>query len=220
MIPLKPLAALAALVFGLCAAGPAAATSKVFGAPVAERPVVIESTEPKGYSPPRVEDLGGPFTLTDHTGRTVTQDSFEGRWLVLTFGFPGCRESCPVALDSLSKALDLLGPDAARVQTLFVDVSMDRKPDHRAMAQFLSNFHESIVGLGGTRLQVNALIRKYKVRRNYAHTMASAKETGPRIDHSSYVFLIDPQRRTRSYFYHDLPGEQMAEKIRAAVRGG
>lgn len=215
---------LLAAVLGAAAAGlsaaPAAANSKVFGTPVVQEDVLIESTSPKGYRPPVVTELGGPFTMTDHTGATVTQESFPGKWLVLTFGFPGCRESCPIALDSLSRALELMGDDAAKVQTLFVDISMDRKPDHKAMAQFMSNFHESILGLGGTRAQVAGMVRNFKVRREYAHVMVSAKETGPRIDHSSYVFMIDPQRRTRSMFYFDLPAEKMVEHIRKTMAEG
>jgi len=201
----------------LAATLPAHANSKVFGAPLAQEDVLIESTAPKGYRPPVVTELGGPFTMTAHDGATVTEQSFPGQWLVLTFGFPGCRESCPVVLDNLSRALDLMGDDARKVKTLFVDISMDRKPDHKAMAQFVSNFHESIVGLGGTRAQVANMVRNYKVRRSYAHVMVSTKETGPRIDHSSYVFVIDPQRRTRSFFAFDLPAEQMAEHLRQAL---
>lgn len=211
--------ALGAMLLGAWAA-PAAATSKVFGAPVGERDVLIEKTEPKGYRPPDVTQLGGPFSMTAHNGQTITQDSFPGKWIVLTFGFPGCRESCPIALDSLSRALELMGPEADQLQTLFVDISMDRKPDHKAMAQFVSNFHESILGLGGTRAQVFTMVRNYKVRREYGHVMVSDRETGPRIDHSTYVFMIDPQRRTRSYFYHDLPAEKMVEQIRKTIAQG
>ncbi len=201
-------------------AAPASSHSKVFGAPVVQQDALVERTEPKGYRPPDVTTLGGPFALTDPNGRTVTQDSFPGKWILLTFGFPGCRESCPIALDSLSKALELMGPEADAVQTLFVDISMDRKPDHKAMAQFISNFHESVVGLSGTRAQVSAMVRNYKIRREYGHVMVSARETGPRIDHSTFIFMIDPQRRTRSFFYHDLPAEKMVEQIRKTIAQG
>jgi protein SCO1/2 len=217
----RHLAACAAgLLMMLGGAAPASAHSKLFGAPMAEKDAMIERTEPKGYRPPDVKTLGGPFELTDPKGQTVTQDSFPGKWILLTFGFPGCRESCPIALDSLSKALEIMGPEAEALQTLFVDISMDRKPDHKAMAQFVSNFHESIVGLSGTRAQVSAMVRNYKIRREYGHVMVSTRETGPRIDHSTFVFVIDPQRRTRSFFYHDLPAEKMVDHIRKAFAQG
>lgn len=201
-------------------AAPASSHSKVFGAPVTQQDVLIEKTEPKGYRPPDVTTLGGPFSLTGHNGQAVTQDSFPGKWILLTFGFPGCRESCPIALDSLSKALELMGPEVDGVQTLFVDISMDRKPDHKAMAQFVGNFHESIVGLSGTRAQVSGMVRNFKIRREYGHVMVSSRETGPRIDHSTFIFVIDPQRRTRSFFYHDLPAEKMVEQIRKTIAQG
>ncbi|MHB2165335.1 SCO family protein [Alsobacter sp. R-9] len=217
------LATVAMLALSLSAGAlPALAGGSRLGNPVSERTIIIESdtetSDTPQYRPPRVEDLGGPFTMIAHTGETVSQDSYPGKYLVVTFGFPGCRESCPVALDHLSRALEILGPDAGKVQTLFVDISMDRKPDPRAMGQFLSNFHESIVGLVGTRAQVSNMVRNFKVRRQYAHLALSARETGPRIDHSTYVFVIDPQRKTRGYFYHNLAPEQMAEALRAAIK--
>jgi protein SCO1/2 len=162
--------------------------------------------------PPPPQTLGKPFELMDHNGRTVTNASYPGKWLVVFFGFAGCRESCPIGLDAIGTALDALGPNADKVQPLFVDVSMD-EPDLAGLKQFVGNFDPRIIGLTGTRAQTFAVVRDFKVRREYAMMNYSAKETGPRLNHTSYFYLVDPQGVTRAYFYHNLEPEKMAETI-------
>jgi protein SCO1/2 len=166
-----------------------------------------------GYAAPRPGDLGGPFEMVDHTGRAVSDRDLRGGWLALFFGFTGCREACPVGLANIAAAMDMLGPDAERLRPVFVDFSMEA-PDLKGLAQFVSNFHPRLLGMTGTRKQIFNMLRLYKVRRDFVHSVRSAKETGPRIDHTTYVYLIDPEGRTAAYFYHSLPPDEMAAVIR------
>jgi cytochrome oxidase Cu insertion factor (SCO1/SenC/PrrC family) len=167
--------------------------------------------------PPAPQTLGRPFELMDHNGRAVTNASYSGKWLLIFFGFTGCRESCPTGLVNMAAAMDALGPDTDEVQPLFVDVSME-KPDIAGLAQFVSNFHPKLVGLTGTRAQTFAVVRDFKVRREYAMTNYSAKETGPRLNHTSYFYLVDPEGVTRAYFYHNLSPERMALTMRLHLK--
>lgn len=166
--------------------------------------------------PPAPQSLGGPFELMDHTGRPVTQASYPGQWLLINFGFTGCREACPTGLVNMTAALDQLGPHADRIQPLFIDFSME-EPDVQGLAQFVENFHPRLIGLTGTRKQTFDVVRAFKVRREYAMTNYSRKETGPRINHTTYFYLVDPQGVTRAYFYHDLAPEEMAATMRRHV---
>jgi protein SCO1 len=218
MHPLTPAAAV--LAISLAGALPALAHDGHGKAPPPEELVVTHNPDAlgQGYARPDVAQLGGPFMMTDHNGRTVTQASWPGQWLLITFGFPGCRESCPVALDHISKALETMGPDARAIQPLFVDVSLDKTPDIKGMKQFVSNFHDRLVGLTGTRMQSFSMLRHFLVRREYVHMTSSRKETGPRINHTTYIYVVDPANRVRGYFYHDLPPERMEEAIRGFMK--
>lgn len=169
--------------------------------------------------PPSPHTLGKPFELLDHDGKTVTNASYPGKWLVMFFGFTGCRESCPVGLDALGTALDALGAEADKVQPLFVDVSLE-EPDFIGLKQFVSNFHPKLVGLTGTRAQNFTVVRDFKVRREYGRMMMvrGTKETGMRMNHTSYFYLVDPTGVTRAYFLHDLPPEKMAETMGAHLK--
>jgi protein SCO1 len=186
---------------------------KVRGEMVHEQVVVVPSP---GYEPPRPETLGGPFELVDHTGRTVTDKTFRGQWMMLFFGFAGCREVCPVGLDKIGVVLEELGEAASKIQPLFIDLDYEAT-DKLTMAQFVSNFHPRLLGLTGTRAQKHVILRDYKVRRESKHAVSGKRETGHRIDHSSYFYLVDPEGRTRSYFHHALSPTEMTAIVRRLV---
>ena len=59
--------------------------------------------------------VGGPFTLTDQTGKRVTDQDFRGRFMLVFFGFTFCPDVCPTALQVMAAALDKLGPKAERI---------------------------------------------------------------------------------------------------------
>src|SRR5439155_11071246 len=66
--------------------------------------------------------IGGPFTLTSPDGAAVTEQTYRGKWLLVYFGFTSCPDSCPTALLEIAAALEKLGPDADRLQPLFITV--------------------------------------------------------------------------------------------------
>jgi protein SCO1 len=167
--------------------------------------------------PPPPQTLGRPFELMDHHGETVTNASYPGKWLLVFFGFAGCRESCPTGLVNMAAAMDTLGTDADRIQPLFIDVSMD-KPDIVGLSEFVSNFHPKLVGLTGTRAQTFTVVRDFKVRREYAMTNYSPRETGMRLNHTTYFYLVDPEGVTRAYFYHNLEPDEMAKIMRLHLK--
>jgi cytochrome oxidase Cu insertion factor (SCO1/SenC/PrrC family) len=180
---------------------------------ISERQTLVPATN---YVAPDPHSLGGHFELTDHNGRPVEDATFRGRWMLIYFGYAGCREACPVALLTMTQALDAMGRDADQIQPLFIDFSMEG-PDLKGLAQFVSNFHPRILGLAGTRAQTFAAVRQFKVRREFMHGNLSQKETGARIDHTTYFYLVDPDGLTQAYFYHDQPVEAIVADIRQHV---
>jgi cytochrome oxidase Cu insertion factor (SCO1/SenC/PrrC family) len=168
-----------------------------------------------GYEAPPPAALGGPFSLTDHTGRSVSEQTFRGQWMLIFFGFSACREACPTALQNMALVLDALGKDSDKIQPLYVDFDFVA-PDLATLAQFVSNFHPRLLGLTGTRKQMFSIVKEFRVRRDSNHKSKgySQKETGPRINHTTYFYLVGPDGVTRAYFYHNLPAEEMAARIR------
>jgi len=163
-------------------------------------------------NPPAPETLGGAFELQAVDGSKVTEKSYPGQWKLVFFGYPSCREACPTALDRLTLALEKLGPQAEKVRPMFVDISMER-PDPKGVETFVRNFHPSIVSLTGSRAQVFHMVRLFQIRREYGRRNGPT-ETGPRIDHTTLFYLLDPDGRTRSYFHHGLTPDEMTESLR------
>jgi protein SCO1 len=156
--------------------------------------------------------FGGPFALTDHTGRRVTDQDFRGSWLLVQFGYTGCPDLCPLSLDTLARALDLLGPAAAaRVQPLFVTVDPARDTPG-ALAAFVPAFHPRLVGLTGSEPEIRAVAKAYRVHRRKVLT-DPARPDDYLIDHGSFTYLMGPDGRFVTLFPYGTPAERMAEVI-------
>ncbi|MFM8990704.1 MAG: SCO family protein, partial [Alphaproteobacteria bacterium] len=101
--------------------------------------------------------VGGPFSLVDQDGRRVTEASYSGRALAIFFGFTHCPDVCPAALARMEELLDALGPDAARLQPLFVSVDPARDTP-AALKEYVAHFSPRIVALTGTEAEVAAIL--------------------------------------------------------------
>src|SRR5262245_13600282 len=74
----------------------------------------------------QIAAIGGPFTLTDQNGRSVTDQDLKGKPFLVFFGFTHCPDVCPTTLFEVSEILRTLGPDADRVGALFITVDPER----------------------------------------------------------------------------------------------
>src|SRR4029077_6274457 len=93
--------------------------------------------------------IGGPFTLVDQTGRTVTDQDFRGRYMLVFFGFTHCPDVCPAELQVMSAALDELGSKADQVVPIFITLDPERDTQE-AMGAYVENFGSRFVGLTGS----------------------------------------------------------------------
>jgi protein SCO1 len=153
--------------------------------------------------------IGGPFALIDTDGKTVTDRSYRGKWMLIDFGYTFCPDACPTALTNVSAALDRLGRDADAIQPLFITV--DPKRDTvAAMADYLKSFSPRIVGLTGTQAQTDAAAKAYRVY------VAPQKGEGDDylIDHSAYFYLMDRDGKFVNVIAGSASGDDIAAKLR------
>lgn len=169
---------------------------------VTQSPLVAGSTSGSAQ-------VGGPFTLVDHTGATVTERDFAGRYLLVYFGYSFCPDVCPTDLQVLAQAIDHLGPDADLVQPLFVTIDPARDtPD--ALAGYVGLFHPRLVGLTGTPEQVAQAASAYKVY----YAKAGDDPDYYLMDHSSFIYLMGPDGKFLDVFPRGAGPERIAEKVR------
>src|ERR1700746_1973013 len=104
--------------------------------------------------------IGGPFSLTAPDGTTVTDQTYRGKWLLVYFGYTFCPSSCPTTLLEIAAALGKLGPDAAKVQPIFITIDPKRDTAD-VLAKYTQSFDPRIVGLTGTPAQIAAVAHEY-----------------------------------------------------------
>ena len=101
--------------------------------------------------------IGGPFELMDSQGKTVTEASFEGRYMLIYFGYTYCPDVCPTRLLEMANALEALeevSPDrAATVVAVFISLDPERDTPE-VMADYVSHFHPAMVGLTGEPIRM------------------------------------------------------------------
>jgi protein SCO1/2 len=159
-------------------------------------------------------EIGGPFELIDQTGKTVTQADFAGKLMLVYFGFTFCPDICPTELLTMGQAVDLLGDKAAEVVPVFITVDPKRDPPAK-IKDYVAAFHPRFVGLTGSEAQVSAAAKAYRVFYRYAPAKDGA-ELGDdyRVDHTSYVYLMDREGRYVAHFVHGQSAETIADGIK------
>jgi cytochrome oxidase Cu insertion factor (SCO1/SenC/PrrC family) len=160
--------------------------------------------------------LGGPFQLTDHTGRQVTESDFTGRFMLVYFGFTYCPDVCPTELGTIAAAIDALEDAGERVTPVLITVDPERDTP-AALADYVSRFHPRMVGLTGTPEQVAAAARAYRV---FYAKVQRPEMSQYLMDHSSFVYLVGPDGRVRSLFRPETSPEAIAQAVRSQLRAG
>lgn len=155
--------------------------------------------------------IGGPFTLVNHDGKTVTDADYRGRFMLVFFGYTFCPDVCPTSLGVVASALDKLEPgDAARVVPIFVSVDPERDTPE-TMKDYVNAFHPSMVGLTGSQEQLAPVMKAYKV---YAAKAAGGDPEHYTIDHSSILYLMGPDGRFVAHFTHSATADDVAAGLK------
>lgn len=159
-----------------------------------------------------VVPIGGPFALQDGNGKTVTEQQFRGRLMLVYFGFTQCPDACPTALQDMAGALDLLGDKKNQVALLFITIDPERDTP-AVMRDYVAAFEAPITALSGSVAAVSAAARAYRVY----YTKHPTKEGGYDMDHSSIIYLMDRRGRFAANFTHETPPAVIAAKLRTLV---
>ena len=157
-------------------------------------------------------DYGRTLELTDHTGKPRHLDDFRGKAVVLFFGFTHCPDVCPTTLVEVSNALKSLGPDAERVQVLFVTVDPERDTPE-ALGKYVTAFDPRFLGLRGDLAATQRAAKEFKV---YFEKRKSGDSYS--VDHSGQSYVIDPQGRLRLLVRPDRIGEDLAADLRTLLK--
>jgi len=182
-----------------------AATLVIAGAAAAV--AVIRASQPSAAR--QVPDIGGHFALSTPDGRRVTDETFRGKWLLIYFGYTSCPDVCPTTLSAMAQALEKLGPLADKVQPVFITVD----PAHdtaQIVGEYVKDFDPRFIGLVGSPQEIATAAHDF-------HVYYAVRQLGNHeyvIDHSSFIYVIDPNGAFVRLLTGDLPGHQLADALR------
>jgi cytochrome oxidase Cu insertion factor (SCO1/SenC/PrrC family) len=158
--------------------------------------------------------IGGPFAMTDHNGKRVTDKDFLGKPMLVSFGFTFCPDVCPTQLYQITEALAALGPKAAAIQPVFVSIDPERDTPE-ALKSYVANFAPGYVGLTGTPADVAAMARAYRVY--YAKVEKPGDPSSYTMDHSSIIYLMDSRGRFLKHFTSKSSAAELAQELGKAL---
>lgn len=148
-------------------------------------------TQNSGDQPRKVAGsaIGGAYELVDQNGQVRTDQDFKDRYKLIYFGFTYCPVICPTELQKMKAALNLMPQEiAALIQPMFISIDPERDTPE-VLKDYLSLFGDNFVGLTGSVKQVEDVKATYRV---FAKKVQDDTMTEYTMDHSSYVYLMDP----------------------------
>jgi len=158
---------------------------------------------------PQVAAIGGPFSLTDQNGRTVTEKDLKGKPFLVFFGYTNCPDFCPTTMFEISEVLRKLGPAADRTRALFITVDPERDTQ-AALKDYVSSFDPHITALTGEPEAIAAVAKAYRAY----YRKVPLKDGGYTMDHLVLVYLMDKDGRFVSRFKLDRPVDEAAAELR------
>ena len=155
--------------------------------------------------------IGGPFTLVDETGATVTDKDVIDEPSLIYFGYTYCPDVCPYDMARNAEAVTMLEEQGYSVKPVFISIDPERDTPEQ-LADFADYLHPRLVGLTGSAEQIKAASQAYRT-----YYKKQEPEDGDEdyylVDHSTFTYLTLPEEGFVEYFRRDETPEAMAEKV-------
>ena len=152
--------------------------------------------------------IGGPFTLVDEDGKTVTDKEVLTSPALVYFGYTFCPDICPFDSARNADAVDLLAANGIEVTPVFISVDPKRDTPAR-LREFTDEIHPGMIGLSGSAEQVKAASQAY---RTYFRINDQDDPEFYMVDHSTFTYLVLPETGFVEFFDRETTPETMAEK--------
>jgi len=157
-------------------------------------------------------DVGGPFQLTDQSGKRVSDKDFRGRYMLIYFGYSFCPDVCPTTLAVMAQALEKLGGRAGRVTPVFITIDPERDTP-KVLDEYMKSFGPAFVGLTGSPAEIKDVEKKFRV-----YAAKKPLEGGNYgMDHSSVLYLMGPNGKMISFFDETVSPDDLAKELKQKI---
>lgn len=158
-------------------------------------------------------EIGGPFTLIDGNGATVTDRDVLAKPSLVYFGYTFCPDVCPLDNQRNAEAVDLLESRGLDVTPVFITVDPARDTPE-VVRDFAANLHPKMIGLTGSDEQIKAASQAYKT---YFRKQDGDDPEFYLVDHSTFTYLVLPEHGFVEFFRRDDSAEQIAAQTACFV---
>ncbi|XP_043330041.1 protein SCO1 homolog, mitochondrial [Cervus canadensis] len=160
--------------------------------------------------------LGGPFSLTTHTGEPKTDKDYLGQWVLIYFGFTHCPDICPEELEKMIQVVDEIDsiPTLPNLTPLFITIDPERDTKE-AIANYVKEFSPKLIGLTGTKEEIDQVARAFRV---YYSPGPKDEDEDYIVDHTIIMYLIGPDGEFLDYFGQNKKNAEIAGSIAAHMR--
>lgn len=162
-------------------------------------------------------DIGGPFTLVNTRGETVTEAQVLTKPSLVYFGYTFCPDVCPFDMARNAGAVDILEEMGLDVTPVFISIDPERDTP-AALADYEFNMHPKLVALTGSPDQVKVASQAYKTF--YRRQPADEGDEFYLVDHSTFTYLMLPGTGFVDFFRREITSEQMAESVACFLKAG
>ncbi|MBL1321868.1 MAG: SCO family protein [Methylophaga sp.] len=193
----------------------------------------ISAAELKPVEMPILSGVGGNFSAVDADGKDIEFNDYNGKVIVIAFGYTNCADICPFTLGYLKSLYSKLSlEEQQRVRIIFVTIDPKYDtPGH--LKSFIGHFNEDFIGLSGTQEQIDYIVSLYQAQYNklssvtvltdYVRRVNPKEDTDKSEDktslysHTVTLYLIDKDGFTRSLEYTGTPKDEFVTKIRVLI---
>jgi protein SCO1 len=155
------------------------------------------------------------FSLKDSSGKLRTLTEFQGKAVVVFFGFVQCPDVCPTTLAELAEVKKLLGARGDKLQTVFITVDPERDTA-QVMSAYMANFDSSAIALIPTLEELEGVAKEFKV---YYKKVPGKTPTSYTMDHTASGWVFDPQGRVRLVARYGMGAKALASDIEQLLKG-
>jgi protein SCO1/2 len=160
-------------------------------------------------------DYAKDFSLTDHNGQLRSIKDFEGKVVVVFFGFTQCPDVCPTSMLELAEIKKMLGADGERLQGLFVSLDPERDTPE-VLKAYMGNFDPSFLALRPALDKLPQVAKDFKI----FYKKVDGKTPGSyTLDHSAGSYVFDPQGRVRLYSRYGTGAAALAGDVKLLLKG-
>ena len=159
--------------------------------------------------------FGTNFGLIDTDGKLRTLADFQGKAVVMFFGYTHCPDVCPTTLIEMQEVMRLLGPQAAKVQVIFVTLDPERDTSE-VLKQYVPAFNPSFIGLRPANEEaLNRLTKEFKI---YYKRVPGLSPNTYTIDHTAGSYVFDQKGQLRLYIKHGQGPEVLAQDLKTILQ--